>query len=392
MTEALFWSAIAALAYTFAGYPALMWALARMCPRPPRRADIRPRVTVLVAAYNEAAVIAGRIENCLALDYAADRLEIVVASDGSTDATVDVALRHERPRRPGPAVRVIAYPWRRGKPSVLNETIPRCRGDIVVLADARQRYDADAVRRLVENFADPAVGAVSGELQLVNDSGIAVGDGVGAYWRYEKLIRRSESALDSTVGATGAIYAIRRHLFEPMAADTLLDDVLIPVRIARRGYRVVFDDRARAWDRAASTARQEYTRKVRTIGGVAQLFAREPWLLLPGHRLWLQAVSHKLLRLVAPFLLLAALGTAALLARHSAFYTAALTGQLALYGAAAAGALVRHRDGRLARLLAIPYAFCLLNYTTLVALARFATGRHSVQWRKAADATPVKAA
>ncbi len=392
MTEAIFWSAIAALAYTFAGYPALIWALARVRPRPPRRAAIEPRVTVLVAAHNEAAVIAERIENCLALDYARDRLEIVVASDGSTDATVDIARRCERPRRPGPAVRVIAYPWRRGKPSVLNETIPRCRGDIIVLADARQRYETDAVRRLVENFADPTVGAASGELWLVNEAGMAVGDGVGAYWRYEKLIRRAESAVDSTVGATGAIYAIRRRLFAAIPEDTLLDDVLIPVRIARRGFRVVFDARARAWDRAAASAREEYTRKVRTIGGVAQLFAREPWLLLPVHRLWLQAVSHKLLRLAAPFLMLAALGAAALLARRSPLYAAALAVQLAVYGVAVAGAVLRERSGRLARLLAIPYAFCLLNYTTLIALARFATGRHQVQWRKATEAAPIKAA
>lgn len=385
MTEALFWTAIVALGYTFAGYPALVWMLARICPRPPRRADVRPTVTVLVAAYNEAAIIARRIENCLALDYPADRLEIVIASDGSTDSTVAVAQRYERGGRPGPAVRVIAYPWRRGKPCVLNDTMPQCRGDVVVLADARQRYEADAVRRLVENFADPAVGAASGELCLVNEAGVAVGDGVGAYWRYEKLIRRAESAFDSTVGATGALYAIRRPLFEPMPSDTLLDDVLIPVRIARRGFRVVFDARAQAWDHAAPTARHEYTRKVRTIAGVAQLFAREPWLLLPTHRLWLQAISHKLLRLAAPFLMLAVLVSAALLARRSPVYAAALAAQVVFYTAAVVGALLGRGRGVLSRLLAVPYAFCLLNLTTLVALARLASGRQQVQWSKAAD-------
>ena len=186
MVEALFWTAVGVLAYTFVGYPALAWSLARVAPRRVRRQDVQPTVTVLVAAHNEAAVIAGRIENCLALEYPPERLEIVIASDGSTDGTVEEALRFERPSRPGPCVRVVAYPWRRGKPSVLNDTIPRCQGDIVVLADSRQRYDADAVRRLAENFADPAVGAASGELTLVNEAGVAVGEGVGAYWRYEK--------------------------------------------------------------------------------------------------------------------------------------------------------------------------------------------------------------
>jgi len=390
--EATFWTTVLALAYTFVGYPALVWTLARLRGRPVHRADVEPDVSVVIAVHNEAAVIGARIENCLALDYPPDRLEIVIASDGSTDATVEVARRYERAAHPGPAVRVAAYPWRRGKPSILNDTVPHCRGEVVVLGDARQRYDTDAVRRLAENFADPTVGSASGELTLLNEAGVAMGDGVGAYWRYEKLIRRSESALDSTIGATGAIYAIRRRLFEPIPADTLLDDVLIPVRIARRRFRVVFDARARAWDRAATTARQEYTRKVRTIGGVAQLFSRERWLLVPTHRLWLQAVSHKALRLVAPFLMVAALGTSAILAPRSGLYAAVLAAQLGFYGAAIVGGLVRERGGRLARLLAVPYAFCLLNGTTVVALVRFATGRHSVQWTKAVDAPGVKAA
>ena len=390
--EALFWTVIAALAYTFVGYPALVFVLAQLRPRPPRRGDVQPTVSVLVAAYNEEALMDRRIENCLALDYPGNRLEIVIASDGSTDGTVDVARRYERPPATGPGLRVIAYPWRRGKPCVLNDTIPQCGGDIVVLADARQRYEPDAVRRLVENFADPTVGAASGELCLVNEAGVAVGDGVGAYWRYEKLIRRSESAFDSTVGATGAVYAIRRSLFEPMAPDTLLDDVLIPVRIARRGFRVVFDARARAWDHAATTARHEYTRKVRTIAGVAQLFGRERWLLLPVHRLWLQAISHKLLRLAAPFLMMTALVSAALLAARSSVYAAALAFQLAFYAAAAAGALLGRRRGALSRLLAVPYAFCLLNLTTVVALVRLATGRQQVQWSKAVDPAAPRAA
>jgi cellulose synthase/poly-beta-1,6-N-acetylglucosamine synthase-like glycosyltransferase len=392
LTEALFWAAVGALAYTFAGYPALMCALARIAPRPVRREPIAPSVTVLVAAHNEADVIAGRIENCLALDYPPDRLEVVIASDGSTDATVEIARRYERRAGGGPVVRVLAYPWRRGKPSVLNDSIPQCRGELVVLADARQRYDADAVRRLAENFADPRVGAASGELVLDNGTGAAVGDGVGAYWRYEKVIRRAESAVHSTVGATGAIYAIRRGLFEAIPADTLVDDVVIPVRVARRGFRVVFDARARAWDRAAATAREEYTRKVRTICGVAQLFARERWLWLPTHRLWLPAVSHKMMRLVSPFLMVTAFVTAALLAPARPPYAFAVAAQTALYACAAAGALLRHRRSGPARLLAVPYAFCLLNLTTLVALGRFITGRQTVQWRKGTETAAHRAA
>ncbi len=392
VVAALFWTAVGALVYTFVGYPALVWSIARLRPRPVRRAPIEPTVSVLIVAHNEAAVIAARIENCLALDYPREQLEIVVASDGSTDATVAVARQYESSSRPGPAVRVIAYPWWRGKPSVLNDSIARCSGDIVVLGDARQRYEPDAVRRLAENFADPAVGAASGELCLLNEAGIAVGEGVGAYWRYEKLIRRSESALDSTVGATGAIYAIRRSLFEPIPHDTLLDDVLIPVRIARRGYRVVFDAGARAFDRAATSARQEYDRKVRTIGGNVQLFARERWLLLPTHRLWLPAVSHKALRLVAPAFMLLTAVTSAALAPRSTLYAVACALQVAFYAAAVGGALLRRRRSAIARVLAVPYAFCLLNLTTLAAVARSLSGRHTVQWRNTIETSQRRAA
>ena len=384
MIAALFWASVAGVAYTFAGYPLLIGLLARLRPRPVRRRRVRPSVSVLIAAHDEAATIAARIENCLALRYPANRLEIVVASDGSTDGTVQIAERYARATT-GPRVRVLAYPRRRGKPSVLNDSVPRCEGEIVVLGDARQRWDADAVRHLTENFGDPGVGAASGELLLANDGGAAIGEGVGAYWRYEKLIRRAESAVHSTVGPTGAIYAIRRALFAPIPEDTLCDDVLIPLAIARRGYRVVFDGRAHAHDRVAVSAREEYRRKVRTIAGVAQIFARERWLWLPTHALWVQALSHKLARLAAPFLMLGALATSALLAPDHALYAALFTLQLAFYGMAALGGVMSGRRGRIARLAGIPYAFCLLNLTTISALARYATGRQTVRWRKAAE-------
>ena len=386
MIDAVFWVAVAGLLYTFALYPVGIVLLARVWPRPVRRSPVRPTVSVLIVAHDEARTIAARIENCLALRYPASRLEILIASDGSTDGTVEIAQRYTRTGDGGPRVRVIAYPWRRGKPAVLNETIPRCSGDIVLLGDARQRWAPDVLRVLVQSFGDPRVGAVSGELILLNAGGVAVGEGVGAYWRYEKLVRRAESAVDSTVGATGAIYAIRRELFTPIPPDTLLDDVLIPLRIARRGFRVVFDGRAQAWDHAATTAREEYTRKVRTIGGVLQLFARERWLWLPAYRLWVPAISHKLLRLAAPVFMIAALVASIPLAFTHPVYAAALTLQLAFYLAAAAGAMLRQRRGALARVLAVPYAFCLLNLTTLVGVGRFVTGRQPVQWRKAAHA------
>lgn len=381
MSEAIFWACALLLAYTYVGYPVLIRARAALAPRPVRARAGEPTVSLVIVAHNEAARIGARLENALALDYPRDRLEILAVSDGSTDGTAERARAWEPL-----GVAVLDFEVRRGKPAVLNDVVPKARGGIVVLGDARQRFDRQALRALVAPFADPAVGAVSGELILTNEAGAPVGEGVGVYWRYEKLVRKAESRVDSTIGATGAIYAIRRDLFQPIPADTLLDDVLIPIRIARQGYRVLFEAGARAWDRAAATPGEEFTRKVRTIGGTFQLFARERWVLDPlRNRLWLQAVSHKGLRLLGPLLLAGAFGAALpLLGRP--VYRWALGAQALFYGAALAGHLLRNARRRLP-LLGVPYVFCLLNWTTVVAFARFVTGRLRVTWEKASGAT-----
>jgi len=374
----IFWLCGLLLSYTYVGYPVLAWVRAALRPRPPRAQDIEPTVTLIIVAHNEAARIAGRIQNLLALDYPRQRVEIVVGSDGSTDRTAQHARAWEQD-----GVSVVAFESRRGKPAVLNDLVRKARGEIVVLADARQRFDRDALRALVGPFADPAVGAVSGELILLsNDAGTPVGDGVGFYWRYEKFLRRHESLAGSTPGATGAIYAIRRELFEPVPDDTILDDVLIPLRIARRGYRVLFEPRARAYDRVTATGHEEFTRKVRTMAGKFQLFARERWLLSPfSNALWLQTVSRIGLRLLVPLFLAAAFITNLLLVREG-FYAATLVAQLLFYGAAGGGYLLRNARRRIP-LLIVPYVVCLLNWTIVVGLARFLTGRQTVTWDRA---------
>ncbi len=378
IAETAFWTALGVVAYTYVGYGAVMSVLARLRPRPVAIGETLPTVTVVVAAYNEADRIAARIENLLSLDYPVDRLEIVIASDGSTDGTVAAARRFE------PRVRVEAFPVRRGKPAVLNDVVPAARGEIVVLADARQRFDRRALVALVASFADPAVGAVSGELMLVNagESEPAV-DGTAIYWDYEKHIRWAESRVDSTVGVTGAIYAIRRGVFEPIPPATILDDVIVPMRIARRGFRVLFEPRAVAFDERAATANQEFARKVRTLGGNFQMFASERWLLSPRqNRLWWQTISHKGLRLVLPVCYLTAFVSNVLLFDRP-FYWWTMAGQGAFVLAAAAGAawpgFRRAVPGA-----AVPYAICFLTWATVVGFARFVTGRQRVTWERAA--------
>ena len=372
--RSLFWISALSIAYVYVGYPLLLAVWARV--RPARRIDGAagsgplPHVSVVIAARNEAARLAARVDNLLALDYPADRREIIVVSDGSTDATLEVLCRYRG------VVRAIAAPAR-GKAAALNLAVAHATGEILVFADARQMFAPDALRALVAPFADAQVGGVTGELLLdceasevagrrsgcerrtmanrrlsagrgtdrrgsADRRGEAVstiGDGVGLYWRYEKQLRRLESAVGSTLGATGAIYALRRALYQPLPNDTILDDVVTPMRAVLRGFRVVFSEAAIAFDRAAADADAEQRRKVRTLAGNVQILAIEPRLLVPlVNPVWLQYMSHKLGRLVVPYCLLTLFAASIVLAAEHPVYAIALAAQCALYLLAGYGA------------------------------------------------------
>lgn len=398
----LFWLFVGLLFYVYAGYPLVALLRARLRPRaiaraverryhpatipfPDRRVHaLAPKVSIVVVAYNEAASIEARIENLLALDYPSHQLEIIVGSDGSTDNTVELVRQYEPF-----GVRVVAFNRRAGKPAVLNALVPEASGEIVLFGDARQRFEPAALRALVANFADPAVGAVSGELMLEAAAGTAnAGHGAAAYWRYEKMIRSAESRADSTVGATGAIYAIRRSLFAPIPDDTLLDDVLIPLRIVQQGYRVVFEPAARAFDRTSATAAQEFARKARTIAGTFQLFSRERWLFNPRrNRLWFATMSHKGLRLLLPVLHAGALA-ANIMAVPVWPYQWLLGAHAMFYAAAAAGALQHRGPERLRLLTTAPYTLCLLCWADIVGFYRFAAKRQPVTWERLPASVP----
>jgi biofilm PGA synthesis N-glycosyltransferase PgaC len=373
-----FWIALALLAYVYVGYPLLAWMRAAVHAESVSRSPSEPFVTVIVVAYNEAERIERRILNLLSLDYPRAKLEIVIASDGSTDDTVARAQHFE-----SDGIRVVAFDGRRGKAAVLNDVVPTARGQIVVLGDARQRFESGILRKLVADFGDSTVGAVSGELVIrsrANESGSTIGEGASFYWRYEKFIRRNESRAHSTVGATGAVYAIRRKLFEPIPDDTLLDDVLIPMRIISRGYRVLFEPGARAYDLAVASPRQEFVRKVRTIAGTFQLFARERWLFNPfRNRVWFATLSHKALRLLTPLLhaviLIANLGLVSLPA-----YRWLLAAQVMFYAAAAAAHVLGQRRTMVA--MKVPYTMCLLVWATVVGFVYFVTRHQQVTWAR----------
>jgi cellulose synthase/poly-beta-1,6-N-acetylglucosamine synthase-like glycosyltransferase len=374
----LFWSSIALIAYVFVGYPLVLAVWSALRPRPWRREPLEPSISVVMAAHNEAASVMPKIENLLSLDYPSDLVEILVGSDGSTDGTADQLLDVSDPR-----VRVFIFPERRGKPTVLNNLVPKARGEIVVLADVRQKFDAGVLRALMQSFADPEVGAVTGELILTrNEAGATVSEGSGVYWQYEKFIRSRECMVDSTIVVTGAIYAIRRTLFESIPADTIVDDLLIPLRIARRGYRVVFERNARAYDSVPATTSQEFMRKVRTLAGAFQLFGRELWVFNPlRNRLWWQTMSHKVLRLLTAPVQLAALAANVALAPGSAFYLFTLLAQILFYAGAIAGCVLP-RGWKRPLAVTFPYIFCLLSWATVLGFLRWITHRQTVRWER----------
>jgi cellulose synthase/poly-beta-1,6-N-acetylglucosamine synthase-like glycosyltransferase len=344
--ETLFWASILLVFYVYAGYPLLLAIWSGLVSRPvaKRRTLPAPTISVVIAARNEAQRLPARLANLLALEYPTPP-EIIVVSDGSTDRTADALVRF------GQRVRLIELPLG-GKPLALNAGVAAARGDIVVFADARQRFAPNALTDLVANFADPSVGAVTGELVLdcegnsgVSDSEIA--EGVGLYWRYEKWLRRQESRVWSTLGATGAIYAMRRELWRPLPPETLLDDVLACMRIVLDGKRVVFDDDACAFDRVAPSGAAESRRKTRTLAGNYQILALEPRLLNPfANPVWLQYVSHKVGRLIVPWCLVLALISNIPLALRSWPYRLALLVQLCFYGLACLGARSAHQQAR----------------------------------------------
>jgi poly-beta-1,6-N-acetyl-D-glucosamine synthase len=383
MTAILFWVCMGLIGYTFIGYPAVLALWSAIRPRPWRQEPWEPTISIVISAYNEAASILTKIRDLLALDYPAERVEILVGSDGSTDGTAEQLLRVSDDR-----VRVFIFSQRRGKPAVLNVLVPKARGVIVVLSDVRQKVEGGALRAFARSFVDPKVGAVSGEVTLTTREGTVASGGSGFYWRYETFIRSRECFIDSTIAVTGAIYAIRKTLFEPIPSDTILDDVLIPLRIARRGYRVVVESEAHAFDSVYADPHQEFTRKVRTLAGNFQLFARERWLFNPlRNPLWLQTMSHKALRLlIAPLQMTLAVSNMVLLSASPLYKITMLT-QVLFYAGAIAGCVLPRRWKKPV-FITFPFFFCLLSWATVLAFLRSITGRQPVTWQKATANSP----
>ena len=397
MSAFLFWLASALIGYTYAGFPILVVLRAKLRPRPHRTADVTPSVSVVIAAHDEERSIGDRVDNLLAVDYPADCLEIVIASDGSSDRTVGEARRRDDPR-----VRVLDLP-RTGKANALNAAVGASAGEILVFSDANTAYAPDAIRRLVRSFADPDVGGVAGNqvyLPSADKGGpadpttaAAVGAGERSYWDFDRLLKDAESLGGSVISATGAIYAIRRDLFRAVP-DGVTDDFMTSTRVIAAGRRLVFEPDAVALEPVAGSSRGEYRRKVRImtrgLRGVAM--ARE---LLDPRRYGfysLQLFTHKVLRrlMAVPLLVIAA--TSVTLWDDGPLYRLAVLGQAAVYGLGATGLALRgHAAGR-RPWFSLPAFFLLVNIASLHAAWNLLTGRRIDRWqparRTAAAASP----
>lgn len=378
----IFWFSLGLIFYTYAGYPFLLFLLSLLFKRKIRKGFAEPRVSVILSAFNEEKTIEKKLHNLLSLDYPAEKLEILVGSDGCFDRTDEIVSKF-----PSSHIRFFRFIKNNGKPRVLCALVKEATGSVLVFTDARQELDRQAVRALVVNFHDPEIGCVSGELYFKSRRRIkseSVAKGMGAYWRYEKFLRKKESEIGSMLGATGALYAIRRNLFpDVMPADILVDDMYIPLSIIRKGYRAVFESGARAFDHPSEYGREEFKRKIRTLAGNCQIFSNFPKLLIPfmSPVAW-QLFSHKLLRLVVPLgLIFLFISNLFLMARP--LYAVFLTLQALFYFLAILEA-DRVKQGKRDKGLGyLPYIFCLLNYSAFVGLVKFLKQEPKGAWERA---------
>jgi cellulose synthase/poly-beta-1,6-N-acetylglucosamine synthase-like glycosyltransferase len=371
--NAVFWSSVGALTYVYVVYPVLMASLRLTANRPHRVGSSEPSVCLFIAANDEATVIEAKIRNSLTLDYPANRLDIVIASDGSVDGTNDIV------RRFAPRVRLLEFSPRRGKISAIISGMASVTSDIVVLSDANTFLDPDAIRLLVRNFEDPNVGCVSGDVVLVGDRAM-LGRSEDLYYRYERWIQRAESEVGSMIGADGALYALRRTLFRTPAADTILDDMAIPMAVVRQGYRVVLEPAAIAYEEGVTSAHEEFLRKSRVVAGAIQFLIRaDSSVPASAPQVILSLVSHKALRWLSPIfgasMFLSALAGSA----DSDFYTLVVLVQMSLMALGLAGCSAALR--RL-RLVGLAHYFCLVQAAAATGFLRGLLGGQSVLWRR----------
>lgn len=370
-----FWSGAALLLYTYAGYPLLLRLVSRFRYRPVHRAAWTPHVSVIIAAYNEERDIASKIENSLALDYPQDKLEIIVASDCSTDRT-DEIVRQFASR----GVRLCRQEERLGKTATQNAGVEQARGEIILFSDATTLYNADVLRVMLPNFADETVGCVAGRLVYIDPSDSSVGQGARFYWDYETFLKHHESRVWSLIGASGCLYAVRRSAYVPMYPEAC-SDFLIATKMVEQGLRAVYEPAAICTEETNKRASEELRMRIRVITQTFTDLWRHRAMMNPLKSGFyaIQLLSHKVLRYLVPVFLLLIFIPSVVLARQSLFYALAALAQICFYAVAALAWLVE-RVGRRNRVLALPQYFVLANFASVVAFYRFVRGERYARW------------
>jgi cellulose synthase/poly-beta-1,6-N-acetylglucosamine synthase-like glycosyltransferase len=383
--KVIFWISLFIIVYTYAGYGLALFLLVklkRILKGPSRALDdtFTPSLTLVVAAYNEEDIIEEKIQNTLSLNYPADLFQIVFVTDGSTDNTTSIISRY-------PRIKLLHQDGRSGKIAAVHRVMGQVDTEIVVFTDANTFLNKEALTRIARHYSDPTVGAVSGEKRVKIENSSDATAGEGFYWKYESKLKQWDAELYSVVGAAGELFSVKTGLYVPAEPDTLLDDFMISMRIAQKGYRIVYEPGAYATETASENITEELKRKIRIAAGGIQSIIRTRGIFNPfiNPVLTFEYVSHRVLRwTITPFLLILVFGlNIYLVTQLTEFvYLLLLVMQVIFYGLAFLGWLLERKQMRI-KILFIPYYFCLMNYAVIAGIRRYFSGGQSVLWEKA---------
>jgi len=374
MAELIFWLIIGTNLYTYLGYPVLTLFLSLFINNKVNRGDDEPKVAFLITAYNEEKNIHEKLENTLSLDYPKEKLEIIVASDSSSDQTDEIVKKFRK------GVILFRVEGRVGKTETQNQAVKIAKGDIIIFSDATANYKKDAIRKIVRNYHDPSIGAVSGRYEYVNPKGASVGLGTILFWKYENSVKSRQTQIKTVTGCCGCIYSVRRVLYEPLPRD-IISDLVEPLKILEKGYRIAFEPEAVAYEETTETSKEEFSMRVRVISrGMHGLwYMRRLFNPMQYGFVSFQLLSHKVLRWMIPFGLPLLLVSNFFLLGKWKIYDIFFILQILFYFGAAAGYLL-DRKGKKAKLLALPLYYCIVNAASINAFFRTIFGKKSVTW------------
>ncbi len=375
IAQTIFWISVAALLYVYVGYPLLVYFVSLVRPLPVKKSDFEPKVTILITAYNEEKVIRDKLENTLLIDYPKDKLEILVASDGSTDKTDEIVKEFS-----SRGVRLFRQEGRMGKTFTQNKAVERAAGEIILFSDATTDYERDVLRVMLPNFADETIGCVAGRLIYVDESKSGVGKGAKSYWNYETFLKKSESRACSLIGASGCLYAVRRSAYKEMYAEAC-SDFLICTVVFKQGLRSIYEPEAVCIEETNRHTAKEMQMRVRVISQTFTDLWRNREMLNPFRSGFyaVELLSHKVLRYAVPLFLILIFISSFLLAFKSAFFDVVLSVEMGFYLMALVFWLFE-KSGKSAGILAIPSYFVLANLASLIGFYKFLRGERYARW------------